>query len=226
LIKGVLFDCAETLIQVRWTPGKLAVACLERCGIARPELEDSYDRAFFRRLPEYRAANLESDAATNAFWLKLGQEWIENEGPGVAASDLMGYADELVYGLSSPFFMTFEDSKPCLAALRAAGLRLAVVSNWDRSLHRILRSHGLSDYFEVVVASLEVGVEKPDPLLFETALDRLGLDVSEVVHIGDDPVADLVGAKNAGIRPYLLNRSRADGFNSLSLLPAMLGVRS
>jgi REG-2-like HAD superfamily hydrolase len=224
VIRAVLFDCAETLIQVTWTPGKVATQALLRLGIDRPDLEESYDRAFYRAIPEYRAANLESEHATAEFWRSLGAGWLNQERLTAPLDDWMAIADDLVFSANSEFFRPFSDSKECLETLHARGIRLAIVSNWDRSLHRILKVHGLSDHFEVVVASLEIGIEKPDTRIFEAALKSLDLDPSQVVHIGDDPIADVIGARSAGIRPYLLDRSRTDGFNSLNLLPEMLDI--
>jgi len=87
------------------------------------------------------------------------------------------------------------------------GIRLAVVSNWDISLHRILENLNLASSFEFVIASLEEGPEKPDPALFHLALERLNLPPADVVHIGDDPVDDFAGAQAVQMRTLLLRRS-------------------
>ena len=87
-----------------------------------------------------------------------------------------------------------------LRRLRARGLALAVVANWDFGLHEHLASHGLARWFDTVVVSGEVGVRKPDPAPFRLALERLGVLPERAVHVGDHPPHDEKGARAAGMR--------------------------
>jgi HAD superfamily hydrolase (TIGR01509 family) len=84
-------------------------------------------------------------------------------------------------------------------ALAAAGLRLAVVSNWDVGLHEHLSAIGLDRLVDTVVTSAEAGAPKPAPQLFELALARLGATAARAVHVGDAE-ADAEGARAAGLR--------------------------
>jgi putative hydrolase of the HAD superfamily len=95
-----------------------------------------------------------------------------------------------------------------LAEARAAGLRLAVVSNFDLRLHGILAGHGLQ--FDEVITSADARVRKPDPAIFRAALKRLGLQPHEVLHAGDSPVADIEGAAAVGIDACLIARPAMD----------------
>ena len=83
-------------------------------------------------------------------------------------------------------------------ALAAAGLRLAVVSNWDVGLHDHLASLGLDRLVDTVVTSAEAGAPKPAPQVFELALARLGATAARTVHVGDAE-ADAEGARAAGL---------------------------
>lgn len=85
-----------------------------------------------------------------------------------------------------------------IAALRARGLALAVVANWDFSLHAHLRGHGLHEWFETIVTSAETGLRKPDPGPFRAALARLGIPPGRALHVGDDE-SDEKGAAAAGL---------------------------
>jgi putative hydrolase of the HAD superfamily len=85
-----------------------------------------------------------------------------------------------------------------LAELRAHALRLAVVSNWDISLHDHLAELGLAHFFDAVVCSADVGSEKPDPEIFAAALARLGARPERTLHVGDGR-SDEEGARAAGI---------------------------
>lgn len=99
------------------------------------------------------------------------------------------------------------DAIPALDALEAAGMRIAVVSNWDCSLPDVLAGLGVADRFDAICASAAVGAAKPDPTIFLHALGRLGVPAARAVHCGDSPEADCAGALGAGIRGVLIDRS-------------------
>jgi putative hydrolase of the HAD superfamily len=103
-------------------------------------------------------------------------------------------------------YRPFPDVLPTLRSLRRWGKTLAVVSNWDPALPTLLAEVGLAEFFAFILPSAEIGVEKPDGRIFSVALQRLGLEPPEVVHIGDSYEADVVGARAVGITPILLDR--------------------
>ena len=112
-----------------------------------------------------------------------------------------------------------------LAGLRGAGLRLGVVSNWDPRLPDLLERLGLSGFFEVVVCSSDVGVEKPDRRIFLSAATRLRVPPGAALHIGDGRLEDVEGALGAGMRALHLDRIRGAGdLRDLSRLPALLAA--
>jgi len=86
-----------------------------------------------------------------------------------------------------------------LDSLRARGLALAVVSNWDVGLAEHIGRLGLDRLFSAVVTSAEAGAAKPDPAVFRTALDRLGVEAPRTLHVGDEE-GDEQGAAAAGMR--------------------------
>jgi HAD superfamily hydrolase (TIGR01509 family) len=94
-----------------------------------------------------------------------------------------------------------------LQRLRSAGLLLGVVSNSDGWVEEALEAAGLRPYFDVVIDSGRVGVEKPDPRIFYAALDALGVTASEALYVGDLYEVDVVGAKAAGIEAILMTTS-------------------
>ena len=85
------------------------------------------------------------------------------------------------------------------AALRARGLELAVVSNWDIGLGERLEQIGASSVFTAIVTTAEAGAAKPDPAVFRLALERLGVEPGRALHVGDEP-EDEQGAHAAGMR--------------------------
>jgi len=97
-----------------------------------------------------------------------------------------------------------EGARPALAQLRARGVALAVVSNTMRTpgvaLRKVLERHGLLEFFAHTTFSDEVGVRKPDPAIFALALRALQVDAAAALHVGDDPILDVLGARRAGLR--------------------------
>jgi putative hydrolase of the HAD superfamily len=92
-----------------------------------------------------------------------------------------------------------------LAGLRKLGLRLVVVSNSDGTVEEQLGRAGLAPYLHAVIDSQRVGVEKPDPGIFEHALAAAGCAPERALHVGDLYAADVVGARAAGIHAALLD---------------------
>jgi putative hydrolase of the HAD superfamily len=95
-------------------------------------------------------------------------------------------------------FRPVAGAKAALGCLRAAGIALACVGNWDISLEEQLVPLGLSSYFGVVVTSAEAGAPKPDSAPFRLALDRVGVEAGRALHIGDSET-DREGASAAGL---------------------------
>jgi putative hydrolase of the HAD superfamily len=91
-----------------------------------------------------------------------------------------------------------------LERLRAAGLRLGVVSNSDGRVEAALRAAGLRDCFDVVLDSALFGAEKPDPAIFRAALEALRVAPDEALYVGDLYEVDVVGARAAGMEAILL----------------------
>jgi len=98
----------------------------------------------------------------------------------------------------------YADALPALTRL-AALFPLVSVSNGNADIERI----GLAHLFRHSIASRDCGVAKPDPAIFHAACARLGLPPERVLHVGDDPLLDVVGARAAGLRTAWINRSGA-----------------
>ncbi len=112
-------------------------------------------------------------------------------------------------------FRPVDGAVAALERLRASGLALACVSDWDVSVGEQLERAALRSFFAAVVSSAETGAEKPDPGVFATAIGRLGVTADRALHIGDTD-ADREGATAAGL---------AFEPAPLVTLPARLGLR-
>ena len=119
-------------------------------------------------------------------------------------------------------FDAYPDAAPGLAGLRAHGLRLVCVSNWDCSLGAVLDRCGLGERLDGAVSSAEAGARKPDPAIFSRALELAGCAAEEAVHVGDSPEEDIEGARAAGIRALLIDREGGGDVASLEEVAARL----
>jgi putative hydrolase of the HAD superfamily len=213
--KLVTFDCAQTLVQVpdNWTLGQFVVDSAHHIGLNPPEgSAELYQKMYFQRIGEFLEINRSRDLDRAVqFWKDLAVDWFGATGlPTNSIEDLRLAADELGFGPDSILFQIYDDVIPCLDLLDSMGVRAAVVSNWDYSLHRVLRMFGIYERFVVVKASLEEGVEKPDPLLFEIALAAAGFSPEQTFHVGDSYEDDYIGAKAASIRTCLIDRNLSE----------------
>ena len=230
-LEAVSFDAAGTLVECVWDPGKLAIECAEELGypVNRESAHAIYYGLLNARDHEYTDANLGgSESGNNAFWRKQVVLWTECVGiPEEAVDPIFDMAMERLLGRDSGFFRLYDDAIPCLEALKGK-VRLAVLSNWDTSLFHVLRMLEIDGYFETIIASRCEGFEKPDSRLFDVLFSRMQLQPDEIVHVGDNPVDDLRGAREVGMEAVLVCRERGtcgDGIlNSLVLLPERLGL--
>jgi putative hydrolase of the HAD superfamily len=227
-LKAVSFDCALTLVDVRWSPGRSAAEAAASLGLSTDQqtAAEVFERLFFGRGREY-AQSSASDAAYRDFWVQLGQDWSESmEWGRDRGEELMMRMDEQIYRPESGTFVLYDDVLPCLNALAKTELRLAVISNWDRSLYRVLEAAGIADHFEVITASMVVGSEKPDGKIFTTTLKSLGVNPGEVLHVGDNPMDDVEGGRRIGMKTALIDREMGASFGaklaSLTDLPELI----
>ena len=122
-------------------------------------------------------------------------------------------------------FNPYSESEAVLRRLREMGVRIFAVSNWDMELVKVLEDLGWSRYFDGVIASAVVGVEKPGGEIFEEALRVGGIARERVVHVGNDPVTDIEGGSEAGIDTVLVDRGgTVDAPRATYVLPDLNGL--
>lgn len=166
--------------------------------------------AFFRRLLQLAdAAGSASDLDTAAAWIwksHLQRNVWSRVGTGVDAA---------------------------LGRLRAAGIKLAVVSNSEGTVGAVLDEVGLGRHLDAVVDSWVVGVAKPHPRIFEIALGRIGIAAAHALMVGDSPTADVAGAQAAGVGAVLLDPLDVHATSDVprfadvpALVDAILGVEA
>ena len=228
---AVFFDAGETLVHPHPTFPDLFAAILRREGhdvdpaTIHERIHVVSDR--FRSAAQANELWTTSPERSRRFWhdvytIFLRELGIAN-GDGLVDTVYREFTDLANYAL-------FDDVAPVLERLRAAGLTLGVVSNFEEWLERLLEQLGIGSYFEVRVISGVEGLEKPDPRIFELAMTRAGVEPAASVYVGDNPEFDVDPALALGMFPVLIDRRDrypdAPGARiaSLAELPAVLGL--
>ncbi len=91
------------------------------------------------------------------------------------------------------------------AELLEMGIKVGVISNWDRACRDIIKSTGVHEYLSHIYVSSEVGSSKPDSKMFELALEDTGLMPSECLYVGDNYYDDYEGASKVGMDTLIIN---------------------
>jgi FMN phosphatase YigB (HAD superfamily) len=185
----------------------LAAIARAGCEPESPRLHDAHYRAAARF-----TTDLDVEADWNACWTGYLEEYVD-------ACDVRDdfradvhlhldneFADAALWNAEAPGCVDG------LRALAATGVRLGVVSNADGLIEGRLRAQeilqvgpGLGVPVECVIDSGVVGIMKPDARIFAIALTAMGLDADDVWYVGDMPAIDVVGARRAGIRPFVVD---------------------
>lgn len=205
--RGLLLDAMGTLIDLRDTVGSGYAAVAERHGLRiAADAIDAVFPAIYRQAPPL-AFGLLDDAdlleAERNWWSERIRETFAAIGAPAAQPDLQ--RDLFDHFADPGQWRVYDDVEAQLNRWHESGLRLAVVSNFDRRLHGLLEGLGLSPLLDAVVVSSSAGAAKPDPRPFALALEALELGPEQVWHVGDSP-EDLEGARAAGLPCLLLER--------------------
>lgn len=209
--QAVFFDVGGTLLRVHPSVGDVYAVHARDFGFTGSA--DDLNREFRQ---EWKAMGGMESLGTKkgpeverAFWKELVRRVFAAHG-GLA--DFDRYFD-LIYDVfrSRESWRVFEDvtESGILGRLKARGVTLGVISNWDSRLPEILTNTGLADYFDFILASTVVGSAKPDLGIFQEALKRAGVPAAQACHIGDEPATDVEGARNAGLQAILIDRTES-----------------
>ena len=207
-LRAILFDATETLFRVRGSVGGAYASVAARHGLVVPadELEARF-RTALRRMPPLSFPGARADEIPQreyAWWRHIAATAFA----GYRVRDFEAFFRDLFdHFADAAAWELFPDTQPALAALKARGLRLGIVSNFDGRLTRICEGLRIATLFETLVMSGRVGYAKPDPRIFAVALARLGVTAEQAAHVGDSEHEDISGARAAGLRALLIQRN-------------------
>jgi putative hydrolase of the HAD superfamily len=214
LIRAALFDYGGTLVtpEKSWPVVKTdainaVFQLLGRHGLIMPQerflaLNDS----LFERYEEQETRE-DKDIADKVKYKELMGELFPELTEG-KRNRLAIHANGAFWGVAQRNFKLSSGARGCLKMLRSKGIKMAVVSNHHNydSLITRMKQIGIRDYFQAVIASEKVGVRKPNPEIFEMALDRLRVRKEYAVFVGDSLETDIAGAKKVGLVAILMQR--------------------
>jgi len=232
--QAVLFDLDGTLIDFNFDAYNRALAAVTS-ELAR---EHGFDAAALQREHRNRSIERWGEVADGIFrnglldgpaiLLEVWQESLRALGCTDSAAAHRGH--DAYWQARKEIFTLFDETLEVLNVIKGR-LPIAAVSNGPHGLQvDKLAITGLDRYFgaHTLVTSGGSGVAKPDPTIFRLALGRLGVDASAAWHVGDNLLADIGGANNAGLRSAWVNRTHAsrpdDGPRPDAEIPTLRGL--
>jgi putative hydrolase of the HAD superfamily len=219
--RAVLIDALGTLVHLEPPGPRLRERLEELSGVDVGQ--EAADRGFAAEIGHYLAHHMEGSDRAALERLRDDCAAVMHEALGAEEIDRAVVRRAMVEALE---FSAFPDAAPALAALRARGLRLVVASNWDCSLPEWLAGAGLWELVDGAASSAVVGEAKPAPAVFHAALEIAGVGAGEALHVGDSPDNDIEGARAAGIRAVLVDRSGAPGPAGVETVRSLKDVAS
>jgi putative hydrolase of the HAD superfamily len=209
-VDAILLDALGTLLELRPPAPALRAVLAERCAVSISAAEA--EQGLAAEISYYRAHFQEGrDQQSIAALRERCAEVLRAALPRMAELDSLTPPEMTDVLLAALRFEPFPEVAATLETARARGVRLVVVSNWDASLPETLERVGLAALLDGVLTSAQVGVRKPDPLIFHRALALAGVAPEEALHVGDSLVEDIDGARAAGLRAVLIRRGGEPG---------------
>lgn len=186
--KAVIFDLFETLIT-EWGHKKYTKS--EMCSDLGIEKEE-FDPYWEEKEQERYLGNIDFVESIRYVCEKCGKQ--------IDDSTLAMITDKRIVTKSSCFEYVDPDVFQLLSNLRTMGLQLAIVSNCSSEEVKVIKQSKIYQYFDQVVLSYEVGLQKPDIRIYKKAADMLGVALEECIFVGDGGSNELEGARMAGIK--------------------------
>jgi putative hydrolase of the HAD superfamily len=195
----LLLDAGNTLVFL--DEGEVANAAAE----AGAAIEPARVRASILAAVRAYEAFLNGGGSHEDAWFTYMRALLSNAGVTSERLDDAARAVRAAHDRFNLWRRVPEGLPDALAALRASGVRLGVVSNSEGTIAELLETVGIASHFETVVDSAIVGVRKPDAKIFHIALARMGVSSGSAVYAGDVPDVDVRGARSAGLDAVLVD---------------------
>ena len=207
-IKAIFFDLDGTLRHSIPSGGDVFSDYVVTLGLP---LDDEarrrgmrWEHLYWANSTDLRDDLLAHSGETEKFWIEYSKRRLLALGASPEwAAEFAPQVSKHMGEFYKPESIVPEDVRRTLPLLKEAGYILAVISNREQPFRELLIEHGISEYFDFSLAAGEVQVWKPDPGLFDHALQRVKLSAGDAIYVGDNYYADVVGSRAAGLRPVL-----------------------
>ncbi len=211
--RGLLVDAVGTLIRLRESPAAVYARIARRHGLER-ELEEIADRLGAQNIgpPPLDGVPL-ADVPVHE---RAGWREVVRAALGSVAADGPCFTELFDFYAGGPAWKVEDGAEQALLQAREQGFRVGVLSNMDARLPGVLRDVGLAPALDAIVLPSNTGLAKPDPRMFQVALERLGSKPGLALYIGDREKDCVAAARAAGLRG--LRYARGDASPKPSLL--------
>jgi HAD superfamily hydrolase (TIGR01509 family) len=199
-IKGIFFDWGFTLAHPEPEGDILYRQCAQAYNVMLPldglfkAIHEADNQVPNGAPPRYR------EGKDEIFFLKWWDVLLGNSSGNIAKDVKMKITRLACERVRTASWVLYDDVLPAIKRLKKAGFTLGLVSNI--SMDRV----GLERYLDITVTAKDVGVGKPDPIIFTAALQQTNLIASEAIYLGDQYNIDIVGARKAGMEAILIDR--------------------
>lgn len=209
-LKAVFFDAGETLLAPHPSHHELFAMVLNERGFDTSPQE--VERTFSDMAPSFVAVMDRmavkswsiSREASLEFWGRIYAEALER----LSVPDPNQALFEALYERYTRYesYRLFPECIPTLRAVRDAGLYVGLISNFEEWLEGMLIEMEVAHLFDLMVISGKEGIEKPDPAIFQMALNRSGFLPASALYVGDHPRLDFEAARSVGMEAVLIDR--------------------
>ncbi len=213
----IFFDAGGTLLEVRGSVGEIYSRVAGQYGLHADaeQLQQNFARWFRLQPPLAFPGNTPADklpSLEKEWWRTLVRTVFADCG---SSAHFDAFFDDIFERFrNAECWQVYEEVSSTLAKLKQRGLRLGIISNFDSRLADVLHACELNQFFDSVHISTQVGAAKPDPAIFQAAIEHHAIEPHQALHIGDSPHEDVEGALAVGMQAILLDRQNHHADNS------------
>ena len=208
-IKAIFFDAAGTLIYLPESVGHHYSFVARRIGLRLDaKALDAAFTACWKETPARAAIDGPRHDDDKGWWRDLVNRVLDRVAPEIPELDRDAFFEGVYSHFAEPGVWDLYPEVPEVLEALAGTFQLAIISNFDGRLRMILEHLGVSKFFAHVFLSSELGADKPDPEIYRRALQLIGTQPDETLHVGDDAERDWEGASRAGLPIFRLERTR------------------
>jgi putative hydrolase of the HAD superfamily len=207
----IFFDAVGTLFGVRGSVGQVYRGLARQYGvdIEAEQLNKAFYKSFKAAPPCAFPGVRRIDLAKLEFewWEAIVEQTFEQVGALDRFRNFPAFYSQLYsyFETAEPWVM-YDDTLPTLKKIQSLDIPMGILSNFDSRLYKVLKVLNLEEFFSSITISSEVGVAKPDPIIFTIALAKHHCEPENAWHIGDSVKEDYEAANLAGLRGVLINR--------------------